>query len=162
VKAFVTLENIISLMQQGLDNISTKELDVISLDLDGNDFYFARAILEKGILLKLFIIEYNAKFPPPIKWTIAYNAEHLWDGSDYLGASLALFSELFERFSYTLLCCNAATGANAFFVRNEYQTYFQDVPKNINDIFVEANYQLFKKGHQQSPATIERMLADRM
>jgi hypothetical protein len=101
-------------MQQGLDNISTKELDVISLDLDGNDFYFARAILEKGILPKLFIIEYNAKFPPPIKWTIAYNAEHLWDGSDYFGASLALFSELFEQFSYTLLCCNAATGANAF------------------------------------------------
>jgi hypothetical protein len=158
-KAFVSLENVAILMQQGFKNIATNELDVLSLDLDGNDYYFAKELLKNGVLPKLFIIEYNAKFPPPIKWAITYNANHLWDGTDYFGASLALFSELLTEFSYTLVCCNAATGSNAFFVGNEYLSYFPDVPKNIDDIFVGCHYQLYQRyGHQPSPKTIERML----
>ena len=158
-KDWVSLENVVRLMRQGLENIATNELDVLSLDLDGNDYYFAQELLKTGILPKLFILEYNAKFPPPIKWSIKYDANHSWDGTDYFGASLALFSELLAEFSYTLVCCNAATGANAFFVRNEYLSHFADVPKNIEDIFVECRYQLYKRfGHQPSPKTVERML----
>ena len=155
----MSLENVARLMQQGFENIATNELDVLSLDLDGNDFYFAQELLRAGVLPKLFILEYNAKFPPPIKWTIKYDANHSWDNTDYFGASLALFSELLTEFSYTLVCCNAATGANAFFVRNEYLSHFADVPKNIEDIFVGCRYQLYKRwGHPPSPKTIERML----
>jgi hypothetical protein len=158
-KARVSLENVARLMHQGLENIATNELDVLSLDLDGNDYYFAQELLKTGILPKLFILEYNAKFPPPIKWTIKYDANHLWDFTDYHGASLALFSELLADFSYTLVCCNAATGANAFFVRNEYLSHFTDVPKNIDDIFIGCRYQLYKRwGHPTSPKTVERML----
>ena len=129
IKAWVSLENIGSLMQQGLRHIAVNEVDVLSLDLDGNDYYFAQELLKAGVLPKLFILEYNAKFPPPIKWTIKYDANRSWDGTDYYGASLALFSELLSKFSYTLVCCNAATGVNAFFVRNEYLPHFPDVPK---------------------------------
>jgi hypothetical protein len=158
-KAWVSLENVARLVRQGLENIGTNELDVLSLDLDGNDYYFARELLKIGTLPKLFIVEYNAKFPPPIKWTIEYDANHSWDNSDYYGASLALFSELMNKFSYTLVCCNAATGVNAFFVRNEYITRFVDVPKNIEDIFVGCRYQLYQRwGHPASPKTVERML----
>jgi hypothetical protein len=108
---------------------------------------------------RLFILEYNEKFPPPIKWTIKYDANHSWDFTDYHGASLALFSELMAEFSYTLVCCNAATGANAFFVKNEYLSLFDDVPKNIEDTFIESRYQLPKRwGHPPSPRTIEQML----
>jgi hypothetical protein len=63
-------------------------------------------------------------------------------------------------FSYTLVCCNAATGVNAFFVKNEYLSLFDDVPKNIEDIFIEFRYQFPKRGHPASPRTIEQMLAD--
>ena len=114
-------------MQHLFDNIETNELDVLSLDLDGNDYYFVLALLKMGILPKLFILEYNAKFPPPVKWTIKYDANHSWDNTDYQGASLALFSELLSDFSYSLVCCNAGSGANAFFVRNEYRSHFADV-----------------------------------
>ncbi|MBG0812433.1 hypothetical protein IY145_24155 [Methylosinus sp. H3A] len=158
LKAFVTLENVTPLMQQGFEKLAISATDVLSVDLDGNDYYFVKELLESGISPKLFIVEYNAKFPPPIKWTIAYDANHLWDHSDYSGASLELLSGLLASFSYTLLCCNAATGANAFFVRDEYLSYFPEAPKNIDDIFVPANYQLFKQGHRPSPKTIERML----
>jgi hypothetical protein len=70
--------------------------------------------LQFGIFPKLLIVEYNAKFPPPIKWKIRYDERHSWDGTDYFGASLQSLAELLAGFSYTLVCCNAATGANAF------------------------------------------------
>ena len=158
-KAWVSLQNVAKLMRQGLENIAITELDVLSLDLDGNDYYFAQELLKIGVLPKRFILEYNAKFPPPIKWTIKYDTNHSWDFSDYHGASLALFSELLTEFSYALVCCNAATGGNAFFVRNEYLSHFADVPKNIEDIFVGCRYQLYQRwGHPPSPKTVERML----
>ena len=139
--------------------MAINELDVLSLDLDGNDYYFARELLRAGFSPKLFILEYNARFPPPIKWTIAYDAKHVWDKTDYQGASLALFCELMREFSYTFVCCNAATGVNAFFVRSEYLSHFADVPKSIEDIFVECRFQVYKGwGHPQSPKTVERML----
>lgn len=157
--AWVSLENLTSLIRQGMESLGVGTLDVLSLDLDGNDYYFAREILKAGILPKLFILEYNAKFPPPIKWTIAYDANHSWGVTDYQGASLALFAELLSEFSYTLVCCNAATGANAFFVRDEYLCHFADVPKSIDDVFVECRYQVYKRwGHPTSPKTVERML----
>ena len=158
-KAWVSMENLAHLMQQGFQNIAKNELDVLSLDLDGNDYYFAQELQKTGVLPKLFILEYNAKFPPPIKWAIKYDANHSWDGTDYFGASLALFSELLSGFSYTLVCCNAATGANAFFVRNEYLSHFPDAPKDIDDIFVGFRYQLYQRwGPAPSSKTIERML----
>lgn len=158
-KAWVSLENVVHLVRQGFDSVAIDEIDVLSLDLDGNDHYLAQELLKKGIKPKLFILEYNAKFPPPIKWTIKYDANHSWANSDYFGASLTMFVELLAGFSYTLVCCNAATGANAFFVRNEYLDHFADVPRNIDDIFVGCRYQHYKRwGHAPSPKTVERML----
>jgi hypothetical protein len=110
-------------------------------------------------LPKLYILEYNAKFPPPIKWTIKYDASHSWDLTDYQGASLALLTDLLSEFSYTLMCCNAATGTNAFFIKNEYLSRFADVPKNIDDIFIERRSQLCQRwGQPPSPESVERIL----
>jgi hypothetical protein len=160
-KSSVSLKNIRSLIQQGIQSIAISELDVMSIDLDGNDYYVTQEILKAGVFPKLFILEYNAKFPPPIKWTVKYEANRAWDGTDYYGASLASFCELLSSFSYSLVCCNAVTGVNAFFVREEYLSQFPDVPKNIEDIFVGCRYQIYKRwGHPASPETVERMLLD--
>jgi hypothetical protein len=161
LKAWVSLENVISSIRQGMKSIGLSALDVLSLDLDGNDYYLAREILSAGILPKLFILEYNAKFPPPIKWKMEYDASHSWDATDYQGASLASFAELLSEYSYELVCCNAATGANAFFVKKEYLIQFAEIPKSIGDMFVECRYQLYKRwGHPPSPKTVEAMLAE--
>lgn len=160
IKSWISLENIVASLRTGFARIAASNVDVVSLDLDGNDYYFVREILKAGILPKLFIVEYNAKFPPPIKWTIKYDGDHHWDGTDYYGASIALFSELFAKYSYTLVCCNAVTGVNAFFVQNEYLPRFADVPKKTEDIFVGATYQLFERwGSAPSLKTIEQMLS---
>ena len=158
IKNWVTLENIIDLTINGMANISAKELDVISLDLDGNDIYFVDKLLINGFLPKMFIVEYNAKFPPPVKWQIEYNANHSWQGDDYFGASLASFSDLFKKYGYKLVCCNSHTGANAFYVKDIFLDSFEDIPLDINNIYVAPRYHLYQSyGHKKSIRTIEKL-----
>ena len=158
LKRWIDRDNALIHLREGLDLIGSTELDVVSLDLDGNDIYVAEAILQNQTKPKLFIVEYNAKFPPPIRWMIEYDKDHHWGGDDYFGASLSSFNDLFAKHDYTLICCNCS-GVNAFFIRNDFLHYFEDVPKDIGKLFFAPRYYLFKSyGHTPSARTIERML----
>ena len=158
-KAWVSLDNINELVRSGLSALAASDVDVLGVDLDGNDLYFTEALLNV-LHPKLVIVEYNAKFPPPARWSVEYDANFRWDGTDYHGASLASFCDLLARFGYTLVCCNAATGANAFFVNNNYRTAFEDVPEDINNIFIGRKFELpWRFGHPVSPKTIAQMIS---
>lgn len=162
LKAWITLDNIVALAREGLRAVDAEAPDVISLDLDGNDLYFVRALLEAGLKPPLFIVEYNAKFPPPVKFTIDYDAQHQWQRDDHFGASLASFAELFATHGYRLVCCNSGTGSNAFFVGGEHASKFDDVPTEIERLYVGPRYWLPKKaGHPASLRTIEKILSGR-
>jgi hypothetical protein len=159
IKSWLTLDNILNAISQGLKEINEQELDVISIDLDGNDIYFVEKILQNNFKPKLFIVEYNAKFIPPIKFKIEYDLNHIWKFDDYFGASLSSFDALFEKFGYKLICCNSQSGANAFFIDASYAEFFNDVPNGIEDIYVEPRYYLYNNyGHKPSAKTIERIL----
>ncbi len=95
---------------------SGTEIDLLSIDIDGNDYYVFERL--NSLNARVVVIEYNAKYPPPIRWRIPYSSEHVWDGSDWFGASLQSLCELFESRKYSLVGCNV-TGSNAFFVRND-------------------------------------------
>jgi hypothetical protein len=156
VKDWITLDNIIDITTRCLRLIERDSVDVISLDLDGNDIHFLRRLMESGLRPKLFIVEYNAKFPPPVEFEIAYNPKHIYQNDDYFGASLASLERLFEGFNYRLICCNSHTGANAFFIDQKYSSLFDDVPTDVNDIFVGPRYALYRcYGHPASTKTIE-------
>lgn len=93
-----------------------RELDCLSIDLDGNDYHIWAAIAVTDP--RVVTIEYNAKFRPPMQWVMGYDPTHRWDGSDQFGASLASLVELRQGKGYCLVGCNI-TGANAFFVKSE-------------------------------------------
>lgn len=154
-KTWITLDNIVNLFKQGCDQVNIKDVDVLSLDLDGNDIYFAEALLE-NVKPKLFIVEYNAKFVPPIRFQIDYDEQHSWDGGDYFGASLQTFVDLFNKYEYTLVSTNC-TGSNAFFVRNSDLELFSDVDLNIRSLYNPPRYdRTYKKGiHGMSIKTFE-------
>jgi hypothetical protein len=159
IKAWITRENVLDLTREGMAYLGTSALDVVSIDLDGNDLYFVEALLDGNIRPKLFIAEYNAKFPPPIEFQIAYDANHVWQHDDYFGASLASFNTVFLRFGYRLICCNAHTGSNAFFVDADCADMFPEVPAEIEKIYVEPRYFLYNEwGHRGSPRTVESIL----
>jgi hypothetical protein len=154
LREFIDRTNILSLAYRGLEAIAEIGIDVLSLDLDGNDIYLLEELLSGGILPKVFIVEYNAKFPPPIRWKIEYDPLHRWSFDDYFGASLMVVCDLFEKHGYFLVCCNSATGSNAFFVRAEYCNAFRDVPSDVNVLWAPPRYNRGKYGHPVSPKTV--------
>lgn len=151
-KVWITKDNILKLY-----NSLAMDADVISIDLDGNDIYLVEELLLNGVNPKLFIVEYNAKFPPPIEFRIDYDEDHRWNADDYFGASLSSFNTVFSKNGYRLVCCNAS-GANAFFVHNSYESEFKDISNDINEIFSEPFYFLrSKKMHPTSLKTLEKL-----
>jgi len=155
-KSWITKDNAFEFFSDGLKKLKESSVDVLSIDLDGNDIYILEEILKKNISTKLIIAEYNAKFPPPILWKIKYDPNHVWRADDYFGASLAEFNRVLEKYSYRLVCCNSHTGSNAFFVKKDFDHLFKDVPKELEKIYVPPRYQLYKRfGHPQSIKTIE-------
>ena len=157
-KKWINLKNIIEITKESMNNLCIDNLDLISLDLDGNDYYFLEEFLNNNIFPKVFIVEYNAKFFPPIEFIIDYDENHKWTGDDYFGASLTSLEKLFKKFDYKLVCCNAHTGANAYFVKRKYINKFKDIPNQIDQIYMEPNYELTSKhGHFPSPKVIEKI-----
>lgn len=158
---WVTLSNCIELMKRGLTKIGATKTNLISMDLDGNDFFFVKTILEQGADPDVFIVEYNGKFPPPIRFSIDYDAGYTWSGSDYFGASLQSFVDLFGSFGFRLVCCNV-TGANAFFIAGRHAALFSDVPTETEKLFMPPDYNWFvSRGHCADPRSIERFLDDK-
>jgi hypothetical protein len=92
------------------------DVDLLSIDLDGNDYYVLDAI--RSISPQVIVAEYNSKFPPDVPWIIEYNESHRWDGTDYFGASLKSLELLLTKRGYALVGCNIV-GTNAFFVRTD-------------------------------------------
>ncbi len=156
LKVRITKENILEYYNTTLQKINENKVDVLSLDLDGNDIYVLEEILKKSEHPNLIITEYNAKFPPPIKFKINYDPNHVWRADDYFGASLSEFTSMMDKYSYSLICCNSNTGTNAFFIKNDFIELFKEVPKDIEKIYVAPRYQLYERyGHPQSTRTIE-------
>ena len=159
IRDWITRDNIVDHTKAGMRAIGTDFIDVISLDLDGNDLYFLEKLLGAGLRPKLFIVECNTKFPPPIRFTINYDDQHVWMSDDYFGASLMSFVDLFNQSGYILVCCNLHTGSNAFFIDSVFKSEFEDVPKSVDKIYVTPQSILcHKNGPSVSLKTIENII----
>ena len=116
-KAFITAENIDGLIQEWAARKSYgPEVDLLSIDIDGNDYYVWKAI--SSISPRVVVIEYNALYPADVDFLIPYEADAVWDLSSYSGVSLKMLERLGETKGYSLVGCCLA-GVNAFFVRND-------------------------------------------
>lgn len=117
VHGFITRENIERMIRYGRKAQRTDDPpDLLSIDIDGNDWYVWEAVT--SVRPRLVCIEYNGKFPPDLYWKQAYDAKHIWDRSDWQGASLKAMEELGRKKGYVLAGTNL-TGVNAFFVRED-------------------------------------------
>lgn len=123
---FIDIDNINDILCSTKAN-KIKDIDLLSIDIDGNDYHVFKAI--NVINPRVVVIEYNAKFPPPVKWIMPYNPTHVWDFSDNQGSSLESLTYLANEKGYQLVGTNA-TGLNAFFVRNDL--CFDKFPKDAS------------------------------
>lgn len=137
--AWVKKDNINELISEKQKN--NEEFDLLSLDIDGNDYHVLDAI--DPLNARVIVLEYNSKYRPPVKWVMQYNPNHSFDESDYYGASLKSFEILLSKKGYKLVGCNLY-GVNAFFVR-------EDLMKNhfLDNCTAENHYEperLFLRG----------------
>lgn len=122
---FVTQDNVARLAEQALGLLPDPQerIDLLSMDLDGNDLTFLERLLP--LRPRVFCCEYNAQLGPDVDAAVAYDAGHVWQGDDYMGASLSALRRVLEPAGYRLICCNIS-GANAFFVEAEHAGLFGD------------------------------------
>ena len=113
VSDFVSVDNINGLISgAGVRG----EIDLLSVDIDGNDFHVWSAI--NVISPRVIVAEHNG-YPPPHDWVMPYDPSFRWDGTHgNYGSSLMANVRLAAERGYTLV----ATGiysANGFYVRND-------------------------------------------
>ena len=94
------------------------EIDLWTLDIDGNDYWVFKEFDPTQLHPRVIMLEYNAKWKPPMEWAKAYDPNHQFDKSDYMGASLQSLTRLANEKGYALVGCGI-TGANAYFVRED-------------------------------------------
>lgn len=117
--AEATAENVEGLLA---DANAPTEFDLLSIDIDGNDYWIWKAI--ENYRPRVVVIECNALYPPGIRWVMRYSPGHKHDSSNYHGASLEALAALGLEKGYQLVACNFA-GVNAFFVREEVKDFFE-------------------------------------
>lgn len=113
-RAFVTAENINQLLDE---NGVPDEIDLLSIDIDGNDYWVWKALRRKP---RVVVVEYNASIPADESKTIVYDPAFNWAAggcTKYYGASLLALTRLGIERGYTLVYAN---GVNAFFVDTSF------------------------------------------
>jgi hypothetical protein len=107
----VTAQNIDQLLER---YGAARELDVLSIDIDGDDYWVWQALRARSP--RLVVIEYNALLGAQAR--LVQPQGQVWTGSDYFGASAAALQALGSRKGYELVYTEMA-GVNAFFVRRD-------------------------------------------
>jgi len=120
--------------------------DVFSLDIDGVDYYVARALFAEGFRPKIFIVEYNSVFGPDMRCTVKYADDFIYTKAHsselYYGVSIAGWIKLFEEEGYKFITVDK-NGVNAFFV--DPKCFDDDFLSNITPLsFAENQLQLLK------------------
>lgn len=131
--AWITAESVNPLIERhGLAG----EIDLLSIDVDGNDYWVWQAIT--ACSPRVVIVEYNSIFGPDRAVTIPYDPQ--FDRRKhrfiYYGASLAALACLAKRKGYRLVA--TASGVDAYFLRH-------DVAPDIPEVAPRRAYRLLPK-----------------
>jgi hypothetical protein len=109
---FVTRDNVNTLVRAA----AHRDPDVLSLDIDGNDYYIASALFEAGMRPKIMVVEYNSVFGCERSLTIPYQDQFTFQAADpsqlYYGVSLAAWRHFFASRGYQFITVER-NGVNA-------------------------------------------------
>ncbi|RWM81983.1 MAG: hypothetical protein EOR84_34585 [Mesorhizobium sp.] len=109
-QSFINLDNIKSLGSH------FPKLGVLSVDVDGNDYWFLKALLP--VRPAVIVAEYNASFglnPITVPYDPSFDRKAKHESGWYHGASITALTSLCRTHGYKLVAVSAA-GGNAFFL----------------------------------------------
>jgi hypothetical protein len=114
---FVTRENVNQIIEE--QEISG-EIDLFSLDIDGNDFWVWKSL--EVIRPRVVVVEFNASLGTEMSCTVEYDPSFdrfkKHPTGYYHGASLRALAVMGATKGYSLVGCSSC-GSNAFFVQTE-------------------------------------------
>lgn len=148
MQLWITLETLKAIE----DWVGGAELGVLSVDVDGNDYWFLQRLIP--LRPAIVISEYNSSFglrPVTVPYDPAFDRLKKHESHTYYGASLAALAYLTASHGYSLMEISNS-GVNAFFVRNDLLAP-DDRPLQPQHAFREK---LFADGSRQ-PAQWERI-----
>lgn len=99
------------------------EIDILSIDIDGNDYYIFQNLT--ALKPRLIICEYNPTIPAHLDIYATYN--------NYMGSSVAALQRVAQSKGYSLV---SITETNCFFVRNEEFSLFAEYETDRDKICI--------------------------
>ncbi len=105
-KEIITAENICALFKK--HNVP-KTFDLLCIDIDGNDYYVLKAIIRGGYRPRVILTKFNDCIPNGVDKYINYNANHVYDNTDYYGYSYTTGLRLAKELDYVVVCENGKT-----------------------------------------------------
>ena len=97
---FITRENIVQLFAE---HMVPKAFDLLSVDIDGNDWHALHAILAHKYRPRVIIVEVNPHLPLYQDMIIRYEPSFSWDFSCYHSGSRLAFKRLARHFNYSVV-----------------------------------------------------------
>ena len=117
VHSFIDTDNINNIL---IDNGFNGDIGILSIDIDGNDYWVWKAI--SAISPSIVICEFNSNFGDKHRLTVPYSPtfqrtnEHY--SNLYFGASLPALKELASEKGYSFIGANS-NSINAYFIKSE-------------------------------------------
>lgn len=121
-----------------------KDFDLLSIDIDGDDFHVWNAL--NNYSPKVIIIEINIRDKPNVDRINISGSPVQWGVT---GTSIKSMTELAVRKGYSLI---AHAGCNVIYVRNQYYSLFFKEPMNPVDLFTY-------EGHRYDELTKQEIAA---
>ena len=157
VQAWITKDNINGLISE---NGIKGEIDLLTIDVDGNDYWIWDAI--ECVQPRVVVVECQAN-----NWgadravTMPYQEDFVWDlshgsGEVYCGASLPAFVNLGKKKGYRLVGVERH-GFNAFFIRNDIRSGV--LPERSAEECLNESFKTFAR-MPASPAFYEKPWLD--
>ena len=120
---------------------TSKNIDLLSIDIDSMDWYVLKAMLKHDYKPNVIMLEFNPMFKYDESYVVQYSEDFTRNGSIY-GASLLAFTKMLKSFDYTLVnVCydleNKYYDNNAIFLNNNLIEPHMEI-KNITELHPES------------------------
>lgn len=113
-KEFLRMDNINDIFTR--HNVP-HEFDVLTLDIDGNDYWVLLALDTSIFSPRIIVVEFSSFFSRGQSYVISYDPKFVWNGTEITGASLSALDFMLSQKGYKYVY--QTSGEHAFFVRKD-------------------------------------------
>lgn len=117
-----------------------KDFGVLSLDIDGYDYFVLEALLQEH-RPSIIITEINEKIPPPLEFTVLFDEKHSWEYNHFYGQSICKLKKLCDEHNYAI-------------VHLEYNNAFL-VPMEVYEGKPLSAQEAYSEGYKNRPKRLE-------